>query len=529
MSLNLKRNYPVLIAFVLVIGFFLLVLGGQRVIAYTTDKDIKSSEEQSGTDYTGETALFDDTVVHSIQVIMTDEDYDTMIATYQQTGEKDYFRADIIIDGIRINDVGIRLKGNSSLMTALGGSGNMAGGMGGIPAGIDPDNLPEGFDPQNVPDPGNIPQRPGGGQAPAGNGAQPGAGNPQDMGQAPAAGQMPDGFGMGGMSSTGQTGETKIPFLVKFDEFVSGQTYQGHTKLALRTYGASYDEAMLEEPLTNYVYTLMDLPATSTAYTGLQINNEAETFYVISEVVDDTAYLEKNLTNTNGVLYKAELGSSLTYVDDNPSSYSEMFTQQTRVHDADMAPLIEFMKFLSESDDAAFAAELPERLDVDAFATYLAINTLLVNNDSIAGMNNNYYLYYDDDADCFTLLYWDGNESLGGLGMGTSADSDLYFQNLQTVGGRGGIGGGQNILLERFIANPDFLNLYEEKLVEVYETAFVSGALAEKTEELSALVRQADADRSLVNLENYEQSVSKIQTFITERMNYLDTTELLGK
>lgn len=165
MSLNLKRNYPILLAIIFVLGFFLLVLGGQRVIAYDSET-AASTEEAAGSDYTNETDLFDDTVVHSIQVIMSDEEYDTMIATYEQTGEKDYFRADIIIDGVRVNDVGIRLKGNSSLMTALGGSGSMAGGMGGIPAGIDPNNLPAGFDPQNAPAAGNMPQRPGGGQPP---------------------------------------------------------------------------------------------------------------------------------------------------------------------------------------------------------------------------------------------------------------------------------------------------------------------------------------------------------------------------
>jgi len=519
-SLNLKRNYPVLIVFVLVIGFFMLVLGGQRVIAYTNDGE-ENTSQQTGIAYTNAIDLFDDTTVHSIQIIMTDEEYDTMISTYQQTGEKDYFHADIIIDGVRVNDVGIRLKGNSSLMTVLGGQGDMPDMVGGMPTGVDPNNLPEGFDPQTAPGAGNMPQRPGGGQPPdtqTGTQVQPGAG---DM---PDAGQMPGGFGM---TSTSQTGETKIPFLIKFDEFVEGQTYQGHTKLALRTYGASYDEAMLAEPLTNYVYTLMDLPATSTAYTGLQFNEDAETLYVISDVVDDMAYLEEHFANTNGVLYKAELGSSLTYVDDNPSSYAESFSQETRVNDADMAPLIEFMQFLSESDDATFAAELPERLDVDSFATYLAINTLLVNNDSIAGMNNNYYLYYDESAQYFTLLYWDGNESFGGLGMGESITSDLYFNTQQSIGGR--MGGGQNILLERFISNPDFLALYEQKLAEVYEAAFANNALTEKTEQLAALIRQENTERSLVDLDNFEQSITDIQTFITGRADYLATTELLSR
>ncbi|MBI4732639.1 MAG: CotH kinase family protein [Chloroflexi bacterium] len=517
MSLKFKRYYPTLLALILVVTFFILVMGSQRVIAYTTETASVTEEAIVAEDveiyYTNEIALFDDTVVHSIQVIISDEDYQTMISTYQQTGEKDYFHADIIIDGVRINDVGIRLKGNASLMTALGGSGGMGGGAGfdrgaapdaaaipqdGVIPQFDPGNLPEGFDPNNLPagvDPNNMP-----------------------AGGVP--GQMP------GLATNGQAGETKIPFLIKFDKYVSGQTYQGYTKLALRTYGITYDEAMLEEPLTNYVFSLMGLPATETAYTGLQINEETEALYVLSEVVDDQIYLDRYFSNANGVLYKAEVGSSLTYVNDDPSSYTNSFSQETRVNDADMAPLIGFARFLTESDDATFGSELPNYLDVDAFATYLAITNLLVNNDSIVGMNNNYYLYYDDIAERFSLMYWDGNESLGGLGMGTSATFDLYFR--EQTGSRSP-GGDENILLQRFKANAAFMALYEEKLRLVYEEAFLSGAITEKAEEYSALVLSINEERNLVNVENYEQSVENILTFINQRMDYVNSTGLMDE
>jgi spore coat protein CotH len=42
-----------------------------------------------------------------------------------------------------------------------------------------------------------------------------------------------------------------------------------------------------------------------------------------------------------------------------------------------------------------FAEQLPQRLDIVAFADDLAVHNLLANNDSLAGMGNNYYLYYD--------------------------------------------------------------------------------------------------------------------------------------
>ncbi len=517
--LRFKRHYPILLAFVLVIAFFALILGGQRVIAYTVQPAATdtASLTQSTQDFSAEVELFDDSILHSIQVIISDADYQAMLSTYQQTGEKDYFHVDVIIDGVRINDVGLRLKGNASLMTALGGSSGMhpqaaAGQMPGgavpqnMPAGAG--NLPEGFDPNTLPD-GAIPRQGPGNFDPAN----------------PPAGALPEQQANAFPSGTADAA-VKIPLLIKFDEFVSGQTYQGHTKLALRTYGIHYDEAMLDETLTNYAFQEAGMPAVLAAYGGLQINDEAERLYVITEVVDDPVYLARTFANPDGVLYKAEVGSSLSYVNEDPSSYSDSFSQETRLNDADMAPLIAFMRFLSEADEATFERLLPSYLDVDSFATYLALTNLLVNNDSIVGMNNNYYLYYDESTARFTLLYWDGNESLGGLGGGGSATFELFFQEQAVTRTPGG---GENILLQRFKANETFMALYEEKLKQVYADVFLSGAITAKAQAYAELIRLANPARSLVDLEAYEQAYASVQSFLERRMEYVNGTELMSR
>jgi spore coat protein CotH len=258
------------------------------------------------------------------------------------------------------------------------------------------------------------------------------------------------------------------------------------------------------------------------------MNDADETLYVISEILDE-GYLAKYFENANGVLYKAEVGSTLSYVDDNPSSYARSFSQETRENDADLAPLIAFTRFLDQSDDATFASDLPKWLDVDAFASYLALNNLLVNTDSMLGMNNNYYLYYDETSKQFTLLMWDANESMGKLGGSTSYD--LYFSN---TGGRpggnpGGGMGGENVLMERFMANATFKALYEQKLKEIYQQAFVSGAMAADVERYSTLIHSVNDERALVEINAYDQAVQKMQTFISQRMKYLASTELLSK
>jgi len=347
--------------------------------------------------------------------------------------------------------------------------------------------------------------------------------------QMPEAGQGGD---RGGMRQEISADQIKIPFMIKFNEYVDGQTYQGNTTLSIRNYGTSYDAAMLQEPVTNMAAQLVNMPATDTAYAGFKFNDGEEKLYVISELVNEN-YLAKYFENANSILYKAELGSTLSYVDEDPSSYANSFTQQTRVNDADMLPLINFMRFLDQSDDATFEKELPNYLDVDSFATYLAVNAMLVNTDSMLGMNNNYYLYYDEETEQFTMLMWDANESFGKLGG--SASYDLSLTSAQNGAGNrggmggGGMGGGQNVLLTRFMANATFKALYEEKLQEVYDKAFTSGAMTNAINQYSELIHSANDERNLVEIDAYDQAVEKMKTFINQRMEYLKSIEMFAQ
>lgn len=475
MRLTLKRNYPLLILLVGVLLVLILGMGKQRIIAYTV-KSSQAAQSQLADNYTNAVSLFDDRVVHTLQIEMDPIDYQKMITTYQQTGEKDYFHANIVIDGVKVNNVGIRLKGNASLGTALG-----------VRFGRD-QRAPGGED--------------GGGQLPAGG--------------------MPGG-----------NRNTQIPLMIKFDEFVSGQTYQSYDRFAIRSSGISYDASLLQEPITYSVLRSVGLPATGTAYAGLSLNGAEEKLFTISEVIEQD-YLEKRFTNPGGVLYKSEVRSNMSYLGEDPSAYADSFTIETRINDADMAPLIRFLKFVSQSDDATFEQDLPKYLDVDSFATYLAVNSLLVNNDSMVGIGNNFYLYYDDQTGRFTVLLWDANESLGKLGFGrpggggSAATADIYPQASMRVGGFPGMRGASNDLLNRFMANETFKALYEQKLKLVYQQAFANGGMAQQIEQYTTLVRKANADRHLVDADAYEQAVANVINFINQRGEYLASIPLLG-
>lgn len=62
-----------------------------------------------------EGSVWDSTSVHEVELDIDEDEYAEMLATYQESSEKEWLTADVTIDGQTFSDAGIRLKGNSSL------------------------------------------------------------------------------------------------------------------------------------------------------------------------------------------------------------------------------------------------------------------------------------------------------------------------------------------------------------------------------------------------------------------------------
>ena len=107
MSLTRKRNRPylvIIIVFLLVVTYF----GTVRIISYTIGN--RGEITTTTNDIENTIDLFDNSQIHTITLAMTSGEYQNMLTTYTETKEKYYYKVDIIIDGVTIEDVGVRLK-----------------------------------------------------------------------------------------------------------------------------------------------------------------------------------------------------------------------------------------------------------------------------------------------------------------------------------------------------------------------------------------------------------------------------------
>ncbi len=368
----------------------------------------------------GAVGTLESSEVHEISVTFDDSDYDAMIATYSSTGDKEWIEATVTIDGQTYEQVGIRLKGNSSLRSISGG---------------------------------------GGGQGPS--------------------------------SSASADDPTTLPWLIQLDKFVEDQHHDGLTDLVVRSNSSS---TSLNEAVALELLDLAGLASQDAIAASFTVNGSEPTLRLVIDNPDDSWMAEE--FDAGGALYKAESTGDYSYRGDDPESYVDVFDQEAGTENTDLTPLIELLDFINNSDDATFEAELADRLDVDAFATYLAMQELLNNFDDIDGPGNNSYLYYDAASGRFTVVPWDHNLAFGlspggagGGGGDRPAPGDLGADFGGGGGGQGGgFGGRSNILVQRFLAVDGWQSLYDDRLAELRADLYDSGAADTALAQWTAIV-----------------------------------------
>lgn len=336
---------------------------------------------------TAPSSLWDSDAVHDISVDIADADYDALIAAYVADASKIWVTATVTIDGETLENVGLKLKGNSTL------------------------------------------------------------------------------FG-----TNDESDPSELPWIIRLDKYVDDQSYEGETELIVR---ANNSETSLNEAVALELLGLAGLATEEAVASRFTVNGgDTELALVMQSLDDDWVSAQ---FDDDGLLYKAEAGGDYSYRGDDPEEYADVFDQEAGADD--LEPLTAFLQFIDESDDATFAAELADHLDIDAFATYLAFQDLVDNYDDIDGPGNNSYLHYDTETGLMTVVNWDLN-----LTFGTSnrpAGGAVQGGGRPAGGGAPGGRSGGNILSERFLANDEFEALYDAKTTELTQALFGSGAADE--------------------------------------------------
>ena len=375
------------------------------------------------------TALWDSTAVHTIDLEFDETDYATLIADYLNNYEKTWMSATVTIDGTVIENVGLKLKGNSTLK--------------GVSADSD---------------------------------------------------------------------AASLPWILRFDKYVDGQSYEGESELIVR---GNVSSSSLNEAVALELLGLAGLATEEAVSSRLSANGGASELRLIIQSPTDEWY-DQTLDGTT--LYKAGAGGDYTYRGDELADYEDVF--DIEAGEEDVTPLATFLEFINDSDDATFAANLDQYLDVESFATYLAYQDMVDNYDDIDGPGNNSYLSYDAATGLMTIVNWDLNLTFGLRNAGYGGGQGGAPQGGRPAGGgqRPGAGGNAmstgNILSERFLENADFASLVDVATTDLTATLVTSGAAKDALDAWAAVLTAQAAD--LVPATTIAEEAAAIEEFFTQ-------------
>ena len=166
----------------------------------------------------------------------------------------------------------------------------------------------------------------------------------------------------------------------------------------------------------------------------------------------------------------------LVYVDDDPDSYANIFNNaKTNVTDADKARLIASLKALGDGDTSV--------VDTDAVIRYMAVHNFLCNDDSYTGtMIHNYYLYEENGV--LSMVPWDYNLAFGGFQGGNNATSIVNRDINSLVNG----GGGDRPMADWITASEEYTAQYLATYHDFMSTVFDGGWFAEEFDRVTAMI-----------------------------------------
>ncbi|MGJ8679723.1 CotH kinase family protein [Paraglaciecola sp.] len=266
-------------------------------------------------------------------------------------------------------------------------------------------------------------------------------------------------------------------FKVDINYYQDDQKLLGLKKLSFNNNYS--DPSMMREYLSYQMMDDMQVPTPRIAYVDLYIGGEHMGLYNVVEAID-SEFIERHFDNDEGDLYKADIGSDLTFVDYTAQSYNSLELKANE-ETSDKQALINFVDALSNSNEPA------NNLNVDLWLRYLAVNTFLVNLDSYQGIfAHNFYLYQDinEQGDQITMLPWDYNMSMGGFSGGCNLEnmSDFLIDEPVTTSIEA------RPLVDKILAIDEYKQTFHKYLNELVTTTAEYGAMSTKIDNIATLI-----------------------------------------
>lgn len=297
---------------------------------------------------------------------------------------------------------------------------------------------------------------------------------------------------------------------IDLNQFVKGQHLGGMTQLNL--HNSVRDPGSMNEAIAYGLFNKGRVPASRTAYAKVYVTVPGtynKKYFGLYSLVEDVGneFIEEKLAVKKGALFKPVTPNLFGDLGDDWKNYKQTYdpkgSKGTKgaLTDEQKERVIAFAKLVTKADDAEFAKNLPEFLDLDNFARYMALTTWLVDMDGILGVGQNYYLYLHPKTHKFMFFPWDQDQTFGQFPRGSTAEQreKLTIHRPWSSDSR---------FLERVFKSDEFKKVYLAKLQEFNSTILQPETIRAQVDQLAAVLREAIREESPERFAEFNKAVA---------------------
>ena len=284
----------------------------------------------------------------------------------------------------------------------------------------------------------------------------------------------------GNSGSFRQLGE-KPGFTIKFDHFVPGQKYRGLQKLSLNN--SVQDPTYLSDLLGNELFRAAGIPAPRIGHALLTLNGKVQGLYVVLEAISHD-FLRRSFGDPSGNLYKGagDIDGDI-FVDARSPSKSR----------ADLKALV---TAAAEPDRNQREKSMGALLDLDRFATFLALENMNWHWDGYSMAQNNFGIYHDPVSDRLVFFPHDQDQLFG------EPEGSIYPKL-------------NGLVARAFRSTPWGGRLYRERLAALQSKLLNDNVIAARlealTKKINPVITEIDTQQGKAQLEAVTNLIQQIR------------------
>jgi len=297
----------------------------------------------------------------------------------------------------------------------------------------------------------------------------------------------------------------KKSFKIDFNRFSKNQEFYNLKKINLNN--NLMTPSHIVDTLAYEMFRDFQIAAPRTALAKVYLNVEGRKepeylgLYTLIEQVDDY-FIKQNFDQNKGLLLKPQHIQSFPYLGDNWDDYEKPYEPKSDdVTWKQAKRFMAFTKFVNQSSDEEFAAQIEGYTDVVQFLRFLAVNVVIGNYDGILSMGQNFYIYGDPDTQKYLWIPWDLNHSFGTFPMVGSFINQMQANIDQPAAT-------DQILIERILAIPQWKERYLGYIREFNKTVFQQERIREKIDTINKVIQDTVKDEPNSKFEQYIKAIS---------------------